>query len=132
FLDEIGELSLDLQAKLLQFIQNKSFRKLGSNKSESTDIRILAATNRDIRKMIEEGKFIEDLYYRLSTIPIIIPPLRERKDDLMELTFYLLNQINSTYNTNKVFSTKTINQIIKNEWPGNVSQLRNIIERLVV
>src|SRR5699024_1231339 len=118
--DEIGELSLEAQAKLLQFIQDKTFRKIGSNKSQYADVRILASTNRDLKDMISRGTFREDLYYRLNIYPVRIPSLRERKDDIEDLAAYILNKINNQHNTNKILSTQTMDQIVDYEWPGNI------------
>ncbi len=132
FLDEIGELPLELQSKILHFIQSKSFRKVGGTKLETIDVRIITATNRDLEKMISEGEFREDLYYRLSVIPVKIPPLRERKDDLISLIFMIIENINTKYNRKYVFTDMTIQALQNYHWPGNIRELKNTIERICV
>ncbi|TQR12310.1 sigma-54 interaction domain-containing protein [Psychrobacillus soli] len=132
FLDEIGELSLELQSKILQFIQSKSFRKVGGNKTEKSDVRIITATNRNLEQMVNKGKFREDLYYRLSVIPIKIPPLRERKEDLIALIFLILDNLNISYDKKYTFSNTTIQSLLNHQWPGNIRELKNTIERICV
>jgi len=132
FLDEIGDLPLLLQVKLLQVIQDKRVRRIGAVKSKDIDIKIIAASNNDLKKMVDEGRFREDLYYRLNVIPIHIPPLRERKDDIIPLAYYFLDVFNKQYGCTKEFLPE-IPSILKNYyWPGNVRELQNIIERIVV
>lgn len=132
FLDEIGDLSLDLQAKLLQVIQSQSFIKIGGRKKKKVDVRIIAATNQDLEKLIEQKKFRRDLYYRLSVVPIKIPSLRERKEDIVELIFTILERINQKYGLSKEFSPHTLEQLMECDWPGNIRELENTIEKLVV
>ncbi len=132
FLDEIGELPLKLQVKLLSVIQDKVFQKVGGTKYISIDTRIVAATNKDLYEMVEEGTFRRDLYYRLKVIPIIIPPLRERKEDIVPLVNYFLKSFNDYYDYDKNFSPKAMKLLINYDWPGNVRELQNEIERLVV
>lgn len=132
FLDEIGELPIHLQGKLLHVIQNKVIRPIGSRQSISVDVRIIAATNQDLEKKIKEGKFREDLYYRLLVIPITIPPLRERKEDIIPLVNYFLSKFNKLYDKNVSFSPKVVSVFLDYQWNGNIRELENIIERLVV
>lgn len=132
FLDEIGEMSISLQVKLLQVIQNKQITRMGSTTPIDIDIRIIAATNRDLQEDIKRGLFRLDLYYRLNVIPLYIPPLRERREDVLPLAHYFLEEYNKK--NNKQFQiTFEIEQILKNSnWPGNIRELENFIERLVV
>lgn len=132
FLDEIGEISLQMQVKLLSMIQDKRVQPVGSTKKESVDIRIIAATNKDLYSLVQEGKFREDLYYRLCVIPIKIPPLRQRKGDIVPLIKLFLNKLNSYYGLNKSISPKAMKALLDYQWPGNVRELENVIERLVV
>lgn len=132
FLDEIGELSLELQSKILQFIQSKTFRRVGGTKTVKSDVRIITATNRNLEKMINEGTFREDLYYRLSVIPVKIPPLRERKEDLVALIFFIIENLNITYNRKYTLSNATIQSLLNHDWPGNIRELKNTIERICV
>lgn len=132
FLDEIGELPLNLQVKLLNVIQDKVFQKVGGTTNISIDTRIIAATNRDLYAMVEEGTFREDLYYRLKVIPIRIPPLRERKMDIVPLANFFLKKLNEHYNYSKVISSGAMKLLINYDWPGNVRELQNEVERLVV
>ena len=132
FLDEITELPLGLQVKLLQVIHEKKLIRIGGNKYVDVNIRFVAATNRDIRRMVVEGLFREDLYYRLNVIPIIIPPLRYRQEDIPVLVDYYFEKLNSKYQTNKNFTSEAL-EVLKNyNWPGNVRELENLVERLLV
>lgn len=131
-LDEIGELPINLQPKLLRVLQEKTVMRIGGSKEIPIDVRVIAATNRDIRLMIDEGKFREDLYYRLNLIPIQIPPLRERKEDIETLANYFLQHFNSKYNKIKYFSPEAIQIMLSYSWPGNIRELENIIERLII
>lgn len=132
FLDEIGELPLLLQVKLLQVIQDQQFFRVGGRELVKMNVRIIAATNADIKRMVAEGKFREDLYYRLNVVPIMIPPLRERKDDIAMLTAHFLKSFNQKNGFNKRISSEVINCLINYDWPGNVRELENLIERLIV
>jgi len=133
FLDEIGEMSPQLQVKLLRVLQEKSFERLGGVRPIQVDVRIIAATNRDLEKAIEEGKFREDLYYRLSVIPIHIPPLRERKEDIPLLVEHFLEKFNIEKGRSvSGVSPKAMEKLTEYSWPGNVRELENLIERLVV
>lgn len=132
FLDEIGELPLQTQAKLLQVLQEKSFIPIGKTVPTKVDIRILAATNKDLEKMIEEGSFRSDLFYRLNVVPIPIPPLRERVEDIPFMLQHFLMVFNKEYNRSCSFSREAITQMINYSWPGNVRELENIVERLII
>lgn len=132
FLDEVSEMPIHLQSKLLHVIQEKEFLPVGGERVKKVDIRIVAATNRDLERMIEEKKFREDLYYRLNVIEMIIPPLRERKEDITTLIHYFLYQFNHMYHLDAVITNESIQRLIQYDWPGNIRQLENIMERLVV
>ncbi len=130
FMDEIGDTSLQFQSKLLRVIQEKEIRRVGDTASRSVDVRIVAATNRDLKKMIGEGTFREDLYYRLSVIEIIVPPLRERKEDIQPLVDYFLQDINGRLGTGiEGVSAQAMAVLMAYPWPGNVRELRNSLER---
>ncbi|MFC1560167.1 sigma 54-interacting transcriptional regulator [Candidatus Margulisiibacteriota bacterium] len=133
FLDEIGSLPLPMQAKLLRAIQEKSIERVGGNKNIKVDARIIAATNTNLRKAIETKKFREDLFYRLNVIPLFIPPLRERKEDIMLLAHYFLKKYSLEFGKKvKGFTEEASKLIGEYGWPGNVRELENLIERLVV
>lgn len=132
FLDEIGELSLALQVKLLKVIQEKMLTKVGAVRPLKVDFRLIAATNQDLNQLVEEGRFREDLYYRLSVVPVYIPPLKERQEDILPLIRYFLEQANHKYHTRKQLSKVVISRLLSYPWPGNVRELQNLIERLVV
>ncbi len=132
FLDEIGNLRLDVQAKLLRVLQEKEIYRVGGNERIKVDVRIIAATNADLEKLIKEGKFREDLYYRLNVVPIKLPPLRERKDDIPLLIQHFLNKYNKEYNKNVKFNNEVIKILYDYPWPGNVRELENLVQRMVV
>lgn len=133
FLDEIGDMHLNLQAKLLRFLQDKTFERVGGNVKLSSDVRVIAATNKDLPKIIQEGKFREDLYYRLNIIHIDLPPLRDRLDDLPPLVDNFIKRANIKYNKSiKVISENTIKILKEYTWPGNIRELENLIDRLVL
>ncbi|MFZ5633409.1 MAG: sigma 54-interacting transcriptional regulator [Bacillota bacterium] len=130
FLDEIGDMSLPLQAKLLRVLQEKEFERVGGIKTVRVDVRIIAATNRDIEKLLAEGKFREDLYYRLNVIPIRIPPLRERKDDIYPLITYFIRKYNRILGARvRNVSPQAMEILMAHPWPGNVRELENVVER---
>ncbi|MGL1890975.1 MAG: sigma 54-interacting transcriptional regulator [Spirochaetaceae bacterium] len=133
FLDEIGELTLNAQAKLLRVIQEREFEKVGTNEQVKVDVRVIAATNRDLLKLVEEGSFRLDLYYRLDVFPITVPALRERKTDIPELVNMFISKYSNLSN-NKVLriSTPAIDMLMTYHWPGNVRELENCIERAVI
>ncbi len=129
FLDEVGELPLQLQAKLLRALQEKKISRVGSEKEIPVDIRVLSATNRDLKKMVAEGTFREDLYFRLNVLEIIIPPLRERRSDIRELVeFFLSRHCGSRKVT---LSADAMNQLVKYDFPGNVRELEHLLQRLI-
>lgn len=132
FLDEIGELPLDLQAKLLQVVQENRFIPIGGEEIKTVDIRIIAATNRDLYEMTQKGTFREDLYYRLNVVKLNVPALKDRKEDVVPLSFYFLNKFDSKYGFVHQISEDALDVLEKYDWPGNVRELENIMERLVV
>lgn len=132
FLDEIGEISLDLQVKLLRFLETQEIRRVGGVTSKNVDVRIIAATNRDLSAMVEEGKFREDLYYRLNVVKIKVPPLRKRIADIAPLSMMFLTQFNSKYNQSKDLTIDVIREFEKYNWPGNIRELKNVIENMVI
>lgn len=132
FLDEIGELPLKLQVKLLQVIQEKAVQRVGGIGSIPVDMRIISATNRDLEEMIEQGTFREDLYYRLNVVPLNVPALRDRPEDIVPLIRSFLLQHNEKLSENKTMDTAVMSVLLKYHWPGNVRELENIIERLVI
>jgi PAS domain S-box-containing protein len=132
FLDEIGELPLNLQVKLLHVIQEKRLMKVGGGESIDVNVRILAATNRNIQHLIKERKFREDLYYRLNVVPVVVPPLRHRKEDIPALIDNFLEAILEKYEIHKKVSSEARELLTAYNWPGNVRELENLIERLVV
>lgn len=129
FLDEIGEMPLDLQVKLLRVLQEQQITRIGGTKAIPVNVRIIAATNRNIKEMVQKGEFREDLYYRLNIIPIKIPPLKERKDDIIPLTYYFLKEINKKYGIKRRFTQEALNLFTLYDWPGNVRELKNFVER---
>ena len=133
FLDEIGDISAEIQTKLLRFLQERDFERVGGNKSIFVDVRIVAATNRDLERAVKEGRFREDLYYRLNVVPINLPTLRERKEDIPPLANYFLHRCSEE--AKKSFTEITpqaMEKITAYGWPGNVRELANVIERAVV
>ncbi|MBA1335044.1 MAG: hypothetical protein HPY66_0666 [Firmicutes bacterium] len=131
-LDEIAELPVHLQAKLLRVLQDKEIIPVGGTRARRVDIRVIAATNRNLIDMVKKGTFREDLYYRLNVVPVYIPPLRERKDDISFLLVYFMNKYNKKYNTNKKLSNEIIEKLTNYSWPGNVRELQNFVERMIV
>lgn len=132
FLDEISELPLNLQVKLLQVIQERQITPVGATKPIPVDVRIISATNRDLEALVKEGKFREDLYYRLNVVPINVPPLRHRYDDILPLIQKNLAKCNKDLGENKTISSDALTVLLKYPWPGNIRELQNIIERLVI
>lgn len=132
FLDEIAEIPLNLQAKLLEVIEERQFIKVGGKETKKIDIRILAATNRDLKTLVKKGLFREDLYFRLNVLEIKIPPLRERPDDILPLVSYYVDKYNKKYGTKHRFSKDALDIMVSYSWPGNVRELAHVIERLVV
>jgi two-component system NtrC family response regulator len=133
FLDEIGEMPMDLQAKLLRVLETSEFIKVGDTKQIKVNIRVIAATNRDIRQEISQGKFREDLFYRLNLIMISLPPLRERQEDIPLLAEYFLKQLTQdAYQQVRGMTAAFVERLQKNEWRGNIRELRNVIERSLI
>ncbi|EEL89825.1 RNA polymerase subunit sigma-54 [Bacillus cereus] len=132
FLDEIGEMPLEIQAKLLQVLQEKTFRPVGGRDLKKVDVRIVAATNRDLSKMVKEGKFRKDLYYRLNVIPISIPPLRERTEDILPLVYHYLQHFNKKYGRDVKLAPSTLQMFVGYSWEGNNREIENVIERIVI
>jgi len=133
FLDEIGELSLPLQVKILRVLQEKEFERVGGSEVIKSDVRIIAATNRDLEKMVEKGEFREDLLYRLKVIPVYLPPLRERKEDIPLLVEYFIDKYSKEVNKVKFTMERETLDLLKGyDFPGNIRELENLIERLVI
>ncbi len=133
FFDEIGEMPVSLQIKLLRVLQEKEFSRVGSNDSIRFEARIIAATSRDLRVEIQEGRFREDLFYRLSVVPIDIPPLKERKEDIIPAAYHFLTVLGTQMSaTAKAFSKDAERCLLSYSWPGNVRELKNVIERILV
>jgi len=133
FLDEIGEMSLLLQAKLLRVIQTKSFERVGGSETITSDVRLIVATNRDLEEEVREGRFREDLFYRLNVVPVTLPPLRERKEDIPLLAEHFLKEI-AERNGKLIrgFSPQAMDLLVRNRWKGNVRELENVVERAVI
>jgi formate hydrogenlyase transcriptional activator len=133
FLDEIGDIPLELQPKLLRVLQEREFERLGSTRTKKVDVRVVAATHRDLEEMIQEKQFRSDLYYRLNVFPISIPPLRERPEDIPLLVQHFVKQFADRMNkTIDVISSETLEGLTRYSWPGNIRELQNVIERAVV
>ena len=133
FLDEIGELPLDLQVKLLRVLQEGEFERLGNPRTLHVDVRVIAATNRDLEKAIADGLFREDLYYRLNVFPIVIPPLRERRDDIPLLVKHFIHRYTKKVGKKiEIVPQKVMDTLQEYYWPGNVRELENVIERAVI
>lgn len=131
-LDEIGELPLSVQSKLLRVLQEKEIQRLGGGKSVKVDVRVISSTNRDLKDQVAQGKFRQDLYYRLNVVPMFVPPLRDRKNDIPLLANAFLKQYNDKYKKSKRFGVGAVYAMTKYDWPGNVRELENTIERVVV
>lgn len=132
FLDEIGEIPLSIQAKLLELIQEHSFIPVGGKEHKTVDIRILAATNCNLPRLVEEGKFRGDLYYRLNVIEIEIPPLKERTEDIIPLLYFFLNKFDTKYETSHQFDQACLDILKNYSWPGNIREVEHLVERLVI
>jgi putative PEP-CTERM system response regulator len=132
FLDEIGELSLSTQAKILRFLEEKEFNRVGGSKTIKVDVRLITATNKDLNQLLKKEVFREDLYYRINVVPIVIPPLRERREDVPLLLDHFIKYFNFENNKNvKGFSGEAFEMMMNYEWPGNVRELENLIERVI-
>ncbi|WP_289139248.1 sigma-54-dependent Fis family transcriptional regulator [uncultured Brevibacillus sp.] len=132
FLDEISELPYHLQSKLLLLLQNKTFMPIGGTKTYTADIRIITATNANLQELVRLGKFRHDLYYRLNILPIHVPPLRERKDDVFPLLHHNLQKFNRKHNQKRRFTSEVLDVLHQYDWPGNVRELENLVERIVI
>ncbi|KGP74573.1 sigma-54 interaction domain-containing protein [Pontibacillus yanchengensis] len=132
FLDEIGDLPLELQVKLLKVIEDQAFYPVGSSKLKHIDVRIIAASHKNLKQLVKTGAFREDLYYRLNVVPIHIPPLRERKKEIHAMTEHFLNEYNAAYGFDKTITLEAIDAFYDFDWPGNIRELKNLIEQLVV
>jgi two-component system NtrC family response regulator len=133
FLDEVANLSADIQAKLLRAIESREFKPVGASRAKSADVRIIAATNRDLQVMVGRGEFREDLFYRLNVFPLLLPPLRERRDDIPRLLYHFLKLFcRRTGKRIDGFSDEALRMLVDYDWPGNVRQLRNVVERLTI
>ncbi len=132
FLDEIGDMSLSAQAKVLRALQENKITRVGGDKEIKVNVRVIAATNKDLKKEIQSGNFREDLYHRLSVIPIHVPSLDERKEDIPLLTDYFLNQLCADMGVKKTISESAIKALQKRNWPGNIREFRNVMERLII
>ncbi len=132
FLDEVSELSLQMQVKLLKAIQEKSFTKVGGTELQTSEFRLIAATNRNLKDLVSRGAFREDLFYRLNVIPIEIPPLRDRKEDIIILVNHFWDLLNAKFGTNKKIDAGAYDVLVDYHWPGNVRELQNCIERIMV
>jgi two-component system nitrogen regulation response regulator NtrX len=133
FLDEVADMSLKAQAKILRILQEKKFERVGGNKLIDMDVRVLAATNKDLEEEMKEGRFRQDLYYRLHVIPLVVPPLRERKEDINPLIERFILDFTSKEGLEpKTLTDDALSLLMKHDWPGNVRELKNIIERLII
>jgi transcriptional regulator with GAF, ATPase, and Fis domain len=133
FLDEVGEIPLDLQSKLLRVLQESEYERVGDDRTHTVDVRVIAATNRDLEKAVAEGSFREDLFYRLSVFPIEVPPLRARGDDVIQIASHLLEKTAQEFGHRPLTLSKQQAALLKRyDWPGNVRELKNVIERAVI
>ena len=132
FLDEIGEMPLALQAKMLRAIETKRIERLGGNSSITVDVRIVAATNRMLRQAVASRQFREDLYFRLSVFPVTVPPLRERKEDIPKLAHHFVERVSRDVGKKLTLSPEALQMLVEHSWPGNVRELQNAIERAVI
>lgn len=132
FLDEIGEISPSIQAKLLRVLETGQFRRLGGTRDLSADVRVVAATNRNLKAMTQEGAFREDLYYRLNAIVIVVPPLRDRSDDISALVEHFIEHHNFSRRIDKLFPPVTLDFMRAYDWPGNIRELKNVVERSII
>lgn len=132
FLDEIGDMPLHLQVKILRVIQDRSFERIGGTKSIQVDVRIIAATNKNLENEVKEGRFREDLFWRLNVVPVVIPPLRERKEDIPLLCDYFIDKFSKKFGYSLKINSQVMNIFLNYHWPGNVRELENLIERLYV
>jgi DNA-binding NtrC family response regulator len=132
FLDEVAEMSPAMQAKLLQVLDSREFRRVGGTRLHRVDVRVVAATNKPMQREVESGRFREDLYYRLNVVNILVPPLRERREDIPILAEHFLARFQASAGVRKTLSPDALQSLVEYPWPGNVRELSNIIERLVI
>jgi DNA-binding NtrC family response regulator len=133
FLDEIGDMPTSIQAKLLRFLEERKVRRVGGLTDIPVDVQVIAATNKVLKKLVQEGKFREDLYYRIVVVPIYVPPLRERKEDIIDLAKHFIKHFNREFKKHvKGFSPIALKMIMQYDWPGNIRELRNVIERAMI
>lgn len=132
FLDEIGDMPLSFQAKLLRVLQENEVMRIGGKEMIPIDVQVIAASNKSLADKVAAGEFRSDLFYRLNTFPILIPPLRARKRDIVPLIYMFVESFNSKYKTNKMFSLSSLNVLQRYEWPGNVRELENLVERIIL
>jgi len=133
FLDEVGDMAFSMQAKLLRVLEEKTIRRVGGVKDIAVDVRVISATNQDLKDMMNEGRFRKDLYYRLQVVPIYLPPLRERKEDILPLAKHFIEYFNEDFHKNvKEISEKAREFLVRYDWPGNVRELKNVIERAMI
>ncbi len=132
FLDEIGELPLELQSKLLRVLEDRTFERVGSSDSMRADVRVIAATNRNLSEEVRKGNFREDLYWRLNVVPLVLPPLRERRSDITLLVEYFVEKFNRVYGKDVRVSEDAMESLLGYRWPGNVRELANVLERLII
>lgn len=132
FLDEIGEMDLSLQVKLLRALESRKIMRIGSSREKDVNIRVVAATNRDLEKEVREGRFRDDLYYRLNVVSLKVPPLRERIDEILPLATKFVNSFNKLYGQNKKITYDLVQELEDYQWPGNIRELKNVIENMVV
>jgi Nif-specific regulatory protein len=132
FLDEVGDIPLPTQVKLLRVLQERKFERLGDSRTVAVDVRIIAATNADLERLVEEGRFREDLFYRLNVIPIFLPLLRDRREDIIPLTEHFLERFNTEHGKGVSFTPEALDLIVECRWQGNVRELENMVERTVV
>jgi DNA-binding NtrC family response regulator len=132
FLDEIGDIEHSFQLAMLRFLESHEIRPVGASRAKEVDVRVIAATNRDLQRMVEEGKFRSDLWYRLNTVRVMLPPLRERRSDIPQLAWFFVNKYNGRYNRAVKLMDSGVKALQEYTWPGNVRQLQHLIERLTV
>jgi transcriptional regulator with PAS, ATPase and Fis domain len=132
FLDEIGDIDLGFQLKLLRFLQEREIRPLGSSRAKKIDVRVIAATNKDVQKLVEEGKFREDLWYRINVVRLTVPPLCERATDIPLLVHYFLKRYNQRYKLDTKLTDSGVKAMEEYSWPGNIRQLQHMMERLTI
>jgi transcriptional regulator with PAS, ATPase and Fis domain len=132
FLDEIGDIEHSFQLALLRFMESREIRPLGASRSKEVDVRVIAATNRDLQKMVDDGKFRSDLWYRLNTVRISLPPLRERRSDVPQLAWFFANRYNERYSRDVKLMDSGLKALQDYTWPGNVRQLQHVVERLTI